>query len=694
MATLQKIRQRGVFLTVIIGLALLAFIIGGIDFNSIFGKSRTVVAKVDGDEIDIREYEKRIDEMTAFYKIESGQNSLSDQYVNQVRNSVWNSWLTEKILGEQCKKLGIVVSDDELADRLTGSNPHPMLNQLRAFYNPETGGFDKNAFIQFISQIGTESNAENEDYVKYWSFIQRTIREQILEEKYNTLVGASFQINDIDAKYAYEAKKAFNIEFVQTPYSTLPDSTFSVSDNEIKDRYNKEKNNFYKEDESREIGMITFAIQPSQKDFEDIKTWIEGLQNEFATSADYIALANQNSDVSYTGIPVSKSEIDPDLLDFAFNGKAGDFYAPQLKGRTYKMARLVETGIMASDSVKARHILIMESSKEKTQALADSLTAALKSGSDFATTAKTFSKAGTAQNGGELGWFRDGDLDKDFSAVCIKPHVNELFQSPMGQAIPIIQVTEKTKPVSKVKICVLARDVEASSSTYGTIYNQASQYVAKNTNQADFEKNADPSKGEFLRTYTVTKNDNIIADLKDSRQIIRWAFEKDLGDVAENVFECGDKFAVVTLKSITESGNQSIDAVKDHIKSEIIKEKKSEKIVADMKTRLGSSQDLSVLGAPQVATNVSMSSNYIQNLGSEPKMLAELASTVNQKDLKFFQGANSTIAAKVTEVIPSQTEFDAKVEINQLSMRRPYQYMLFESLKSSSDITDNRINFY
>ena len=180
MATLERIRQKGLLLSIVIGVAMLLFIVGMVDFNSIFGASRQNVAEVDGKEINIAEFEKRIDEMTAFYKFEMGQNSLPDQYVEQIRQSVWTSFLKERILGEQCEKLGIVVTDQEVADNLTGNNPHPMMSQLRMFYNSEKGGFDKAVLYQMLDAVNDDPDS---DIAKYWSFVQRSVREQLLEEK-------------------------------------------------------------------------------------------------------------------------------------------------------------------------------------------------------------------------------------------------------------------------------------------------------------------------------------------------------------------------------------------------------------------------------------------------------------------------------------------------------------------------------
>ncbi len=690
MATLEKIRQKGVLLSIVIGVAMLLFIIGMVDFNSIFGASRQKVAVVNGTEINIMDYEKRIDEMTSFYKIEMGQSTLSDQYTEQIRTAVWNSYIKEIILDQNCKKLGVVVSDDEMAQNLTGDNPHPMLSQLRVFYNQEKGGFDKSILYQLLNAIDDDPNG---DFAKYWSFVQRTVRSQILEDKYNALIGASINVNNIDAKYSFDGGRSAEIAYAMLPYSYIPDSTVTVEPDDIKTYYKENKNKFYNDKEGRTIKLVEFDVVPSEDDYADVKEWIEGLKKEFLTGDDYIAVCNQNSDVRYSEIAQSKATIDPDLTDFAFKGRAGDTLAPQLFGGVYKMARIVETGITAPDSAKVRHILVQEGSEERTKSVADSLLKVLAGGADFAAIARQYSKAGTNANGGELGWLKDGDFDKEFSAACIKASVGKAFELPMGQAIQIIEVTEKTKPVAKVKLCVLQRAVEASSQTIGQVFNEASQYMAQNNDLEKFNAGADPSKGQFVRSYTVGASDNRISDIKDSRQIIRWAYDAEEGNVADKVFECGDKFVVAALSDIEEEGYKPQADVEEQIKSEVRKDKKGEIMAAEFMNKLENGGDLSAIGAVNNASNVSLNSQYVGGIGSEPKLVAVVSNMTPESAPQVIKGNNGVYAVKV--VSQSETgEFNAAAEVSQLASRKPYKYMVYGSLEKSAEIKDNRITFY
>lgn len=687
MATLEKIRQRGVLLTCIIGFALVLFIFTGVDFHSLFGESRTLVGEVNGHEIEIAEFEKRIEEAKVFYEIERGVSNLDEQTMSELRNNVWNTWLQEKLYGDACQEMGISVGDDELAQQLVGTTPNPMLNNLRMLYNPETQSFDKNILVQLLQAIDQDPTS---DYAKYWAYVERIIRLQLLENKYNALMANAVNYNNADAQSLYNAKKAANIEYVVTPYYSQPDSLFTVSNDDMKQYYNNHINQYTQKEEQRVVKVLSFAIAPSAQDFADAEKWINDLKEEFTTSADFVSLNNQNSDVTYNGIAVSAKNVDADLKDFAFNGKAGDVFGPTLFGDTYKMARIVETGIVAADSVKARHILVQTADAATTKAMADSLVAVLKGGADFATVARDNSLAGTAQNGGELGWFKEGEIDVDFSKACFAAKGNEIFTFPMGTAIQIVQVTERTKPVAKVKLCVLQRKVEAGSQTYGKVYSEASQYIAQNHTAAAFVDSAKVEKGLFLRTYTVSKNDNRAGNLEDSRQLVRWAFSHDAGTVTEEVFECGASFVVAVVEQVIPAGKKSFDQVKDQVKVAVMNQLKGDKIIADMQA---AGDNLAALGAVKSAQNVSLSASFIPSVGREPLVAGCIPALLETKQVQYVKGNAGVYAVKLVSEV-AQGEFNAAGEITDLTNRNPFVYTTFESLKNSAEIVDNRINFY
>jgi len=411
MAVLDKIRSKGVLLVGAVGLALLAFIVG--DFlnsgSSYFNKSKETVAKIVGEEINIKDYTASIDQMTEVYKIETGKSELNEEMMTQLRSSVWESMVNEKILNTEAKKLGLAVSKEELSDRCIGKNIHPLIQQRRTFAG-ENGQFSRPLLIQFLSSLeqapaDEEMKQQLAKANSYWLFWEKTVKNSILQEKYTALISKSVVANSLDAKMSYQDRKtSVDVAYVVQPYYTVSDSAVTVSKSDIKDRYNKQKQ-LYKTDANCSINYVAFEIRPLKGDYKEAEEWMNKLSTEFKTTDDVVGLVNSNSDVMYNGQNYSVATVPANLKAFAFSGKAGDIVGPMFVNDTYTMARIMQSGIMQSDSVKLRHIFLVE----KDAAKVDSLVAAISAGGDFAAMARQYSAVKqTAANGGEIGWIQEG----------------------------------------------------------------------------------------------------------------------------------------------------------------------------------------------------------------------------------------------------------------------------------------------
>ncbi|MBO4370586.1 MAG: SurA N-terminal domain-containing protein [Paludibacteraceae bacterium] len=701
MAILETIRRQKLLLFIVISVAMLMFILGDLNYNTLFGKSPTRVAKVEGEELEYAEYEKRVAEGTAFYEMEYGTNSLDAQTQERVRSMVWNSYLSEVVIGKQCEKLGLVVTEEELTDRMIGSNPHPILSQMRLFYNSEKGGFDLELLRGYFKIVSDYENNNQSQYSaeqveklsSYLSFVERMVRATILQDKYQTLVNTSFTVNDTDLKKFYDGQKTCDFSYVLKPYYQLADSMFQYTDKELMTRYQQEENSFAQAQELRNVEVLTFAIAPAASDFEDVLKEMESLKEEFAVTTEYASFVNMNSDQQYVDVAYSEADVDADLKDFAFSGSVGDLLPPTLFNRTYKMARIIENGIQEPDSVQLEHILLYESTPERTAEVADSLLKELFAGADFAVSAEKYSKAQSASQGGQLGWLKISDgLDANL-LQSVKANKNNVpFIVDLGGTKQIFRVTDRTKPVSKVKLAVVSREVSHSNKTYSSIYSKASQYIAAHSDQESFEAAAVADSGYFLRAYNVTVEDYRIGDITDARALVRWAYKAKQGDVTEEVFECGDKFVVACLKSVNEKGVKPFDEVKDQVRVMVLNDKKAEYLKNEMNTSLAGGNNLSVLGEAQVSTGASAGNSYIPNIGNEPKIAGSL-SKLSQDKVTLVAGNSGVYAMRLLNWNEMQTTFDPKNEISQFVARNPYGYMVYEALKNNAKIQDNRINF-
>ena len=704
MATLEKIRSKGVLLVVVVGLALLAFIVG--DFlnsgSSYFNQSREIVAEIAGEDINIKEYTAAIDQMTEVYKIETGKSELGEEIMTQLRASVWENMVNEKMMNAEAKKLGLTVSAEELSDRLIGNNIHQLITQRRAFAGQD-GQFNRPQLVQFLNSLEeTPANEEMKQQIaklkSYWMFWEKTVKNSILQDKYNTLISKAVTANSLEAKMSFEDRKAsVDVAYVVQPYYAIPDSAVKVNNSDIKERYNKEKEQF-KQEANCAVNYVVFDIKPLPEDFKTASDWINGLSEEFKTTADVVGLVNSNSDVMYDGRNYSENTVPLNLKAFAFGGKTGDNMGPVFENNTYTMARIMESGIMQSDSVKLRHIFLVE----KDAAKADSIVAAIAKGDDFAALAKKYSAVQqTAANGGEIGWLQEGvaGVEKEITATAFSKPVNEVFTIKNAQGVQIMQVTAKTPARRKVKLAILERKVVPSSKSYSKIYNDAKEFAADLT-AAKFESKA-KEKGYVIRPAAdILQTADKIADIPQSRQIVRWVFKSEKGDVSD-VFDCGSQFVVATTSEVNEKGYRSIEKVTDQLKAEIIKDKKAELMIKNIAAQLAKNPSLEALAASmndsvKVAAGVNFGAYQFGVAGFEPTVIGKSTVVELNKVSAPIKGNAGVYVIRTSNKQINPQPFDAKMELMQLNSRMSYSlpYAIVQDMKDKAEIVDNRMNFY
>jgi peptidyl-prolyl cis-trans isomerase D len=704
MATLEKIRSKGVLLVVVVGLALLAFIVG--DFlnsgSSYFNKSRETVAKIVGEDINIKDYSAAIDQMSEVYKIETGRTELNEETMTQLRQSVWETMVNEKILFAEAKKVGLAVSEEELSDRLIGNNIHPLIQQRRAFAG-ENGQFSRQSLVQFLKSLDqTPTNEEMKQQIDkaktYWKFWEKTVKTNILQEKYNALIGKAVTANSLDAKMSFDDRKtSVDVAYVVKPYYAIADKDVNVSDSEINDLYNKKKE-LFKQEANRSINFVAFDIKPMKEDFKDAETWMNKLVDEFKTTTDVAGLVNTNSDIMYDGKPYSAKTVPAELKDFAFGNSTGAIYGPVFANNTYTMARVMESGIMQSDSVKLRHIFLVQ----KDSAKVDSLIAALKSGADFAAMAKQYSAVKqTAANGGEIGWLTQDvkGMDKEITTDAFSKPVKEIFTIKNAQGTQIMQVTEKTPARNKVKLAILERKVVPSSKSYSKIYNDAKQFAAELKGD-QFESRA-KEKGYIVRPAAeILQTVDKIGDISQSRKIIQWAFKSSKNDVSD-VFDCGTQFVVAITTEINEKGYRSVDKVKDQLKAEVIKDKKAELMIKDLTDKLAKNPSLEALAASmgdslKSAKGVNFAAYQFGLAGFEPTVIGKSSIVELNKVSAPIKGNAGVYVIRTSNKVVNPQPFDARMEKMQLNGRMGYSlpYAIIQNLKDKADIVDNRLNFF
>jgi len=667
MASLQKIRNHGALLIAIVGLAMLAFILG--DFlnsgSSFFNRSRENVGEIEGQKVHYTEYEAAKDQLTEVYKIESGRSDFDEDTYSQIRNQVWNMFVMDYTLRAQAEKIGMDITADELSELCIGNNVHQILRGRRAFQD-ENGQFSRDAVKNLISAIndGSEEASQNANLQQaktYWLYWEKAVRISYMQEKYTALLQHLLKANSLDAQFAFDARqKGVSAEYVMKPYYAVADSLVKVSESEIKKLYKQHKEQ-YKQTPNRAIKYVAFDIVPSEDDFKAAQDLLTNLQEEFKTTDDISLVVNTNSDIMYDGRDYSEETVPAQYKEFAFakGAKAGDCTEILFENNTYSMARIMQADYSLPDSVELKVIAAEEGQEDQ-----------------------------------ELGWFKASDLPKNIAEPAFAGKRGERFTVAQGMGEQTFEIMELGAPTPKVKLAILAREVTPSSKTYSIIYNNAKQFIVNNNNAEALEEAAQEAGMAVIPQYNLTKTTDKVGQLKASRPIVRWAFEAKEGQVSD-VFECGQQFIVAALTEVNDGEYRPLEAVR----SELMYEATNNAKAAYMKKQLKGAESLEaaaeVMGQQiQNVERVSLADSRFGNAGMEPAVIGKALAQAEGELSEPIQGNMGVFVVKTGAANNLEAEFNAESEKAQLGSRFAYlPYQAIQILEDKAEITDNRANF-
>lgn len=699
MAVLQNIRNKAGLLIGIIAFALLAFLLGDMLNNGSFGQPDRTIAEINGEEILVDDYQALLNELTEVYKMNSGQVALDNETTERVQDETWNSLVRDHIMNAEYANTGVTVHEDEVFDMVQGSNIHPMIRQI--FANPQTGQVDKTQILNFLKSFDMEGGAERE---AYWMFIEKELIKSRLNEKYNALIAKGIIVNTLEADFAVQnAETQKTADFFSVPYASISDSSITVSSSDISAYYkaNKEK---YKQNETRDIEYIVYDINASLADDKEVSEWSADIAKEVAEVNDEKELVRYvkfNSDDAWDEAFLAEAEVEEKLKTFAFEDEIGAVYGPYKENNAYNVIKLASRELR-SDSVQASHILIQEESPERTTELADSLFKVLVANkSKMATLAEQFSKdQGSAVDGGNLGWFNDGQMVKPFNTAAFEGKAGDVQKVKTQFGTHIIIVNKKSKPVQKVQLAKVTRTVEASNETHRNTYTEASKLRSASTSYEAFKAYAAEASMRSRFGRKITRDSKTVMGLENSKQVVRWAYNAEMGDVSD-VIELDGKFVVATLTKVSEKGYRPQADVASIITSEIRKEKKAAQITEEINSKMADSKSITSLATKmnasiKTAANVTFASYSLPQAGVEPKVVGAI--TVADKDAisQPIAGNRGVFVFKVTEEAPTATGRTAADEKMAMTQQRAYManYQAYSSLQEKANVQDNRLKFY
>lgn len=699
MATLQKIRDNaGILISIFIGFALLAFIMGDLfkPGSSMFGSSATEVAEIAGKSVPIQLFQQKIDENIENYKRNYGQGALDENTMSSIQNQTWEQMLRNYVMEDEFVELGIDVSGDELFDMVQGNNIHPQIMQVPIFRNQENGLFDRNLVIQFLKNMELDPTGQAQST---WTAFEKSLAEEQKNTKYNALIEKGIYFTASEVKERAEEKNIkTTFDYLLLNYAMVADSLIEFSNADLKKYYDKNIEK-YKQEEEFEINYVTFPVLASQQDDSETKEKVNELIEEFKVVENVEQYVNLNSDEKFNSTYLSKEEL-PMAIDTLFEQPIGTVVGPYKENNTYKIARVVDFKEL-SDSVKASHILIRMEEKtiEEANNLADSLIQAIKKGASFVELAKEHSADGSAEQGGDLGWFTQGTMVKPFSDACFFGKVGDVLRVQTQFGVHVIKIDDQGKKTKKEQIAILSRKIEAGSRTFQQIYSQASQFGSANRTLEKFVTAAE-KENLSLRFAKFGRNDQRVANLENPRAMIRWAFSNKVGDVSE-IFEFGNVYVIAALKKHLKEGKTPFEEVKLDIEREVKREKKANYLAAKIEEAKKGASTLQTVASTlstdmKECSNAEFAAYSVPGLGFEPQVQGTMFGIEKNKISAPIEGIKGVFLVEVKnrENPIGKVDIETEKTYLQSAILAKVRYEVFNSIKKATTIKDNRSKFY
>lgn len=685
MASLQTLRNKGgVIVAIVIGIALLAFVLGDMltSGSMLFGNGNSA-GKINGTTITYEQYSQQVNTLTEVLKVTSGSETITEEQSEAVRQQAWDQLVVRYTIDAQLADAGIVVGLTEMTELLTGRYVSPMVQQL--FTNPESGQFDAALVRQFIANIDQDPTGR---LAMFWSNLQQDVHTQAQLMKFKALVDKGSFITSQQAQFMASLEGvSYSVRFVAEKLSSIADSTVVLTEGEVKSFYQSHAALFDRSI-SRSIDYVVFDALPSVQDYAAAAKYMTDLRSEFEGAADVRQFVALNSQSPFDTRYYKEGEMTGDLGQFAFEATVDQIYAPEISGDQYTLARIADVKVLP-DSVNFSHIVVAPTDMVKADSLADILS---KKGADFAALAQQYSlDPQSAANAGVVGTLDPQTIASQFSEPLMAMQQGEIRVINTQQAIHIIRLNSRIGDSRKVQLGVINYTVEPSEVTRSEQFNKASAFIA-NAKGANFQEALTQSK-LTKRQASLTANQRELQGYKSSREAVRWAYNAEVGQTSD-VMEFGDSFVVVSLTSVVDQGVASLDAVRGDVEKILRLEKKADMLA--VKLANGSVDELSAKYGIAIidGSDISFSTYLAPEVGFDIAFAGGICGTGEGRTSKPIKGKTAVYVAQVTAALSNPV---SPAMVGERMAAEQEQSLFFEAYRTmvkSGEVEDRRYRFF
>jgi peptidyl-prolyl cis-trans isomerase D len=715
MSIIQKLREKAGWLVFgLITLSLVGFLLmdAFVGRSKLFGNRSTTVGTINGEKIEYNDFQKMVSQQEDQYK--SRGYPMNDGMQQNIRDNVWKQMVEDAVLTEDFAALGLDVSDKEVNDMLVGANAIPDIKQ--AFTDPKTGFFDAQAAAAQINQLRsiykTGAKKADKNYEGARRFFEESVPQIIkmrLREKYTALLANSTYV----PKWMIEKSNADNsqqaaISYVSTPYFSIPDSSVKVSDEEISDYINKHKDQ-YKQEESRSIAYVAFDAAPTSGDSAKLRQQLNDFKADFAKTDNPEAfLARVGSEIAYLDNYMGKARIQVPDKDSIFALSKGGLYGPYLDAGNYVVAKKIDEKTLP-DSVRARHILvattdprsgqpIMEDSVAKKKI--DSIKSLIDKGESFdSVAAKLSDDPGSKEKGGDLGYFTSDRMVKEFGEFCFNGQKGEKKVLKTQFGYHYIEILDQKNFEPAYKIAYLSKKIEASPETDQAASGAANQFAGESRDAKAFEQNVQKGNLQKLLAPDIQPSEVAIPGLGPNRQLVRWLYDADLGNVSEP-YAVGDKYVVALVTEINHEGVMTAAKGRNQIEPILRNQKKAELIIKKLGTPATLDAAASATGQSiQKADSILFASPMIPNAGQEAKVVGSAFNKqLAGKPVSSPIAGNGAVFLIKVENVGAVSNPNADLQqqrfMQEQQQRSRISYTLVDALRKLATVKDDRGKFF
>ena len=708
MAILGQIRSKSIFLIIVIGLALFAFVISGV-FDGKGYQAQQPVGVINGEEVLIEDFRGQVDFLERNYN-QQGMIAV---------NNVWNQRLRSEILRQQFEISGIQSGKDHLQNILKNN---PTFNSDPQFLN-EAGMFDIDKFKTLIIELKTT----NPEAYEQWKSQEKIFESQSNEQIYLNLVNAGVNYTQADGKFEYTLQNDnVDIEYIQIPYSSVEDSLISYSESDLKKYINNNEDEF-KVNSSRDIEYVIFEEKPSFEDEKAVKnrlskflkeskefnqvSKLEEITPSLTTAKNIKEFINEYSESSFDSIYLPKGSLPADHANLLFNLNIDQTYGPYLDGEYFKISRMLDKKI--GGSVRASHILVaykgsqnanpnVSRSKNEAKKEANNILRKIrKSPKSFTELAFEFSDGPSKSRGGDLGFVQDGNMVKPFNDFIFSKRIGSTGVVETDFGFHVIKI------VAKDDLVLLASITEKnvpSDATSDKVFNSATKL------EMSLSKDEDLNALSNKENYTVkTVNgiqilDNDFPGLKDQRRIVQWLFTEstNVSDFKRFDLPKGG-YLIAQVTKIVDEGLSNVQDVSYKVLPMVLKSKKADFIISKNDNSL-SLEEIAEINGTEVrkALALNQKNATITGSGLEPLVIGASFGTNINETSDFIIGENGIYKLKVIKRKDTNTNSDSidsnfiiSYKNQLLNLNRTSSFArVYESLKENAEVTDNRSVYY